>query len=240
MPTCFVVQPFDADDYDKRYKDTLAPAISAANLEPYRVDEDPSVEVLIDGIEKGIRDSVTCLADISESNQNVWYELGFAFATGTPVVMICNQKLKGQLPFDIQHRKVIFYKTGSARDFDDLKSKITARLKASIAARVTPPVAAQPLAEASVVVDVAELDILGKIALSTLAKHFDGHDSTTPFYEIKRDMMDGGFSAEEVTVALGVLVKKKMIAAVRGEDDSGYIISRYWHHLRRNGVANLA
>ena len=40
-------------------------------------------------------------------------------------------------------------------------------------------------------------------------------------------MMDGGFSAEEVTVALGVLVKKKMIAAVRGEDDSGYITSRY-------------
>ena len=187
-------------------------------------------------VEKRIREADTCLADISESNPNVWFELGFAIAAGKPVVLVCLEKPDRRFPFDIQHRVIITYKTESARDFNDLKSKITARLKASIAVRVTPPVATQPLmtkgrlgklAEASVVDEVAELDMLGKIALSTLAKCFDGHDSTTPFHAIKHDMMDGGFSAEEVTVGLGVLVKKKMIEAVRGEDDSGFITSRY-------------
>lgn len=38
MPTCFVIQPFDAGPYDKRYDDAFVPAISDAGLEPYRVD----------------------------------------------------------------------------------------------------------------------------------------------------------------------------------------------------------
>ena len=40
-------------------------------------------------------------------------------------------------------------------------------------------------------------------------------------------MLGHEFKAEEVTVALGMLVKKKVIETVRGEDDSGYITSRY-------------
>ncbi len=63
MPRCFVIQPFDDNGpYDKRYKDVLEPAITDAELEPYRVDEDPSVAVPIDDIERGIRDSEICLA----------------------------------------------------------------------------------------------------------------------------------------------------------------------------------
>ena len=40
-------------------------------------------------------------------------------------------------------------------------------------------------------------------------------------------MLGHEFKAEEVTVALGMLVKKKVIETVRGEDDSEYITSRY-------------
>ena len=76
MPTCFVIQPFDRGAFDKRYDDTIAPAIAAAGLEPYRVDRDPRVVVPIDQIEEGIRASQACVADISTDNPNVWYELG--------------------------------------------------------------------------------------------------------------------------------------------------------------------
>jgi hypothetical protein len=41
MPTCFVMQPFDAQIFDKRYQDVFAPAIIDAGLEPYRVDLEP-------------------------------------------------------------------------------------------------------------------------------------------------------------------------------------------------------
>ena len=244
MPTCFVIQPFDDGPFDKRYDDVFVPAISAANLEAYRVDRDPSAFIPMDEVEKRIREADTCLADISEPNPNVWFELGLAIAAGKPVVLVCLEKPNRRFPFDIQHRTIITYKTESARDFEDLKNKITDRLKASIMKKGSlgklAPAPPEPLAETSVVTEVAELDILGKIALATLAKHFDGHDSTTAFFEIKRDMMDHGFSAEEVTIALGMLVKIKMIEAVRGEDDSGYITSRYGITRRRNGVADFA
>jgi hypothetical protein len=35
MPTCFVIQPFDSGKFDKRFKETFAPAIVAAGFEPY-------------------------------------------------------------------------------------------------------------------------------------------------------------------------------------------------------------
>jgi hypothetical protein len=65
MPTCFVIQPFDSGKFDKRFKETFAPAIVAAGFEPYRVDDDPRADVLITSIEEGIRSAAVCLADIT-------------------------------------------------------------------------------------------------------------------------------------------------------------------------------
>jgi hypothetical protein len=49
MPTCFVIQPFDnGGPYDKRYRDVLVPAITKAELEPYRVDEDPRNDLVFE------------------------------------------------------------------------------------------------------------------------------------------------------------------------------------------------
>ena len=79
-----------------------------------------------------IREADAGLADISESNPNVWFELGFAMAAGKSVVLGCLQDPNRRFPFDIQHRKIITYRTESSRDFEDLKSKMTEGLKASI------------------------------------------------------------------------------------------------------------
>lgn len=38
-PTCFVIQSFDGSVYDRRYKETIRPALIAANVEPQRADE---------------------------------------------------------------------------------------------------------------------------------------------------------------------------------------------------------
>ena len=45
---CFVIQPFN-DTFNKRYNDIYGPAIKDAGLKPYRVDKDPSVDVIIEG-----------------------------------------------------------------------------------------------------------------------------------------------------------------------------------------------
>ena len=135
MPRCFVIQPFDGDQYDKRYKDVFAPAIKNADLEPYRVDQDPSVSVPIDDIERGIENSSVCFAEISTDNPNVWFELGYAIASKREMVLVCSDERKTPFPFDVQHRKIIKYSTQSKSDFETVQSKITEQLKAVLIRR---------------------------------------------------------------------------------------------------------
>jgi hypothetical protein len=129
MAKCFVIQPFDRDVFDRRYKDTFKPAIEEAGFEPYRVDEDPGVQIPIEEIEKGIREAAVCFAEITTDNANVWYELGFAIACGKPVVMVC-ERSRPKFPFDVQHRSIVIYDTGSSSDFDTLRIQIAGKLKA--------------------------------------------------------------------------------------------------------------
>ena len=124
IPTCFVIIPFD-ERYGKRFDDIYKPALEKASFFPYRVDRDPSVEVPIQSIEKKIQEAAICLADITDDNPNVWYELGFAFAKKKSVIMLCSTDRDSKYPFDIQHRKVISYSTDSLSDFDDLRNNIT-------------------------------------------------------------------------------------------------------------------
>ena len=144
MPRCFVIQPFDGERYDKRYKDVFAPAIKDAALEPYRVDRDPSVDVPIEDIERGIEGSGVCLAEISTDNPNVWYELGYAIAMKRAVVLVCSDERTAKYPFDVHHRKVIQYSTQSLSDFETVRSKITERLKAVLKKQAEIELAACP------------------------------------------------------------------------------------------------
>lgn len=97
---CFVIQPFN-EIYDKRYEDISKPAISGTGLIPYRGDKDPSTKIIIEQIEKKFEDADICFADISTDNPNVWYELGYAFASEKDVVMVCNKQRK-EFPFDVR------------------------------------------------------------------------------------------------------------------------------------------
>ena len=131
MPKCFVIQPFD-DENDRRYDEVYKPALEKAGVEPYRVDRDLSVTVVIDAIEAQIRESDICLADITTDNPNVWYELGFAFAVGCPVVMTCAEARVEKLPFDVRHRIVIKYATASPSDFVQLRAEVVRRVGARL------------------------------------------------------------------------------------------------------------
>jgi hypothetical protein len=129
MAKCFVIQPFDRDVFDRRYKDVFKPAIEEAGFEPYRVDEDPGVQIPIEEIERGIREAALCFAEITTDNANVWYELGFAIACGKPVVMVC-ERSRSKFPFDVQHRSIVIYDSGSVSDFETLKTRLVAKLGA--------------------------------------------------------------------------------------------------------------
>jgi hypothetical protein len=125
-----MIQPFDQGKFDRRYKDIFKPAIEKAGFDADRVDEDPSVTVVIDRIEKGINDASVCLAEITTNNANVWFELGYALACKKPVLMIREKNARTKFPFDVQHRSILLYDHHTTSDFHTLEAKITERLKA--------------------------------------------------------------------------------------------------------------
>ena len=131
---CFVIQPYDGGDFDNRYDDIIKPALESCGVEAYREDRDPYVEIAISVIEERIQDATLIIAEISMDNPNVWFELGYAMALGKPVIMLCDSMYRSEkIPFDISHRNVLIYRSGSIRDFNDcfekLKERITAKLK---------------------------------------------------------------------------------------------------------------
>lgn len=214
MEKCFVIQPFDNGKFDKRYVDIFEPAIKKAEFEPYRIDNDLSVRIPIDDIEKGISESAICFAEITTDNPNVWYELGFSFACDKDVIMVCSDERVGKFPFDIQHRHIITYKTSSTSDFNSLEDTITRKIRAFQQNKKT-------IKQLSVTPVVETEGLKGhEIALLILVmeNQLSSEDSTSVF-GLKHAMNKSGYTDIATSVGMRSLTKNGMIETFRATDD---------------------
>ena len=208
MATCFVIQPFDSGKFDKRFEDVYKPAIESAGLEAYRVDKDPSVSVPIDSIEDGIKQATVCLADITADNPNVWYELGYAFAAGRPVIMVCSEERTGKkYPFDIQHRSIIPYSADSPSDFIKLKESLTARIIAVVKKDET----LQKLSVADPVAPVEGLTQAEILVLAVIAGSSFLPSNSVGVYSAKRDAERAGVTNVGFNIGIRRLQAKSFI-----------------------------
>jgi hypothetical protein len=218
MPTCFVIQPFDGGPFDKRYEDTLSPAIKAAGVEPYRVDRDASSVIPIEDIEQGIRKADVCLAEISTNNPNVWFEVGYAIASGKPVVLVCSHE-REKFPFDVQHRAIIRYKTEAVSDFSLLADKVTRRLRAAIEKRNE----LSRIEELSPIANTEGLSAHEMVALVVVAQCLNPPISA---WQVMTEMNQAGHTDIAVALALRSLVRGKFCDVETlnngGEDFSAY------------------
>lgn len=218
MNTCFVMQPFDGDVYDKRYEDVFAPGIKEAGLEPYRVDRDPGVSVPIDDIESGIRNALLCFAEITTDNPNVWFELGFAIAASKDVVLACSEERKSHFPFDVQHRSIIKYRTGAPQDFVELRNKISERISALLKKQ-------EEIGRASSISPVKDTEGLSQheiVALVTVMQNqFISSGGFVSAWTVKSDMNKAGFTDIAVSLAMGLLRSKDMVLDEELRDENG-------------------
>ena len=204
---CFVIQPFDKGKYDTRFCDVFKPAIVKAGFEAYRVDEDPSIRIPIETIEKGISESYLCFAEITTDNPNVWYELGYAFACGKDVVMVCSDDRKGGFPFDIRHKQIIKYKVDSKSDFENLELEITKRLNAY---KNTPKVAQRMPIQGTTDLEDCERAVLAILSENSIT------NQPMLFDDLKSIMKDSGFN--NIGVAVRILSEKELIKISRESD----------------------
>ncbi|MCU0481813.1 MAG: nucleoside 2-deoxyribosyltransferase, partial [Anaerolineae bacterium] len=110
----FMIMPF-REDIDKLYTDIIVPTITSIKKNgkslliqhggnPY------SPEDIIHDIWSMINACELIIADCTDLNPNVFYELGMAHTIGKPAIVL-TQDIKS-LPFDIRHRRAIVYSTG--------------------------------------------------------------------------------------------------------------------------------
>lgn len=219
MPTCFVIQPFDSGEFDRRFNEVYRLALQQADLEVYRVDEDPSAEILIEAIEKNISESDICFADITTDNPNVWYELGYAFALDLPVVIVCSES-RERFPFDIQHRKIIRYSSGSPSDFEKLKREVSERAKALLA-KVN---SSQRIANAEQGIDLADSQVIDGLGqnefriLTVLANNTPVEGNALGMYTLQMKMKGVGVEPIEFALAYRCLEEKQYITVIEEYD----------------------
>lgn len=214
---CFVIQPFDGGKFDKRYEDVYKPAITAAGLTTYRVDEDDLSQVPIDTIEQKIRASVICVADITSNNPNVWYEVGYAFASKKTVILVCSDERKENYPFDVRNRNILNYKTESASDYQEFREKLTKRISKLKSAGVIQAVdSVSKTADTSESLTCQETAFLGAILLNQ-----DRLDEYIPAWRVKEQMKRDGLNEISFNICMRKLLVKKLIETSVVDDYNG-------------------
>ncbi|HSK73128.1 MAG TPA: hypothetical protein VK892_15630 [Pyrinomonadaceae bacterium] len=97
---CFIIMPY-SEAYDEIYREAILPALK--NLEGYHVlplradDMGPIAITLKANVENAVRSADFCIADISGTNLNVMYEVGYALGVNKPVIFIADKESRNFL-----------------------------------------------------------------------------------------------------------------------------------------------
>lgn len=119
---CFVLMPFDGD-FDDIYKLGIKQSCIDAGAYCERVDEQIFEESILERIYNQISKADIVIADMTNRNPNVFYEVGYAHALGKATILLT--KNSQDIPFDLKHYPHIIYDNKITK----LKEELTTRIK---------------------------------------------------------------------------------------------------------------
>jgi hypothetical protein len=123
--TIFASMPFKPQ-YEDVYWFAMAAAAEAVGATCLRVDREDFDGDIPAKIASDIESAVAVIGDLSESNPDVLYEIGYARKQGTPCVHICSTPLEN-LPFNVRNVNTLSYRLGQIHA---LREPLIKRLKA--------------------------------------------------------------------------------------------------------------
>jgi hypothetical protein len=124
-PFVFVLMPFD-NKFSDIYKFGIRGAAEDVGAYAERVDEQIFTEGILDRIFTQISKADVIVADMTDRNPNVFYEVGYAHALGR-ITLLLTQKVE-DIPFDLKHRQHIVY----GGKIDTLRKDLAERLRWAI------------------------------------------------------------------------------------------------------------
>jgi len=120
----FVLMPFDQPWSDRIWTRLVRPTVESEGLLPIRGDDLYGRDIMED-IWQGILKARIVIADITDRNANVFYELGIAHTVGKPVILMTQDV--ADIPFDLNRFRHIVYE-----DNLDGYDALTKHLRASV------------------------------------------------------------------------------------------------------------
>ena len=130
---CFVLMPFAAE-FSPIYDDHIAPLCATLGIPALRADGIFSNRPIMEDIRSSVSSAEVIIADLTNDNPNVFYEVGICHALGKQVILISQSP---NIPFDLRHVRCIIYKytPPGMREFE---RNLMATLRAVLGDRLIP------------------------------------------------------------------------------------------------------
>ena len=118
----FVIMPF-ADKFKDAYELAIKPSCIENGYRCERLDEQIFYENILTRIYEQIEKADLLIADMSDRNVNVYYEVGYAHGIRRELILLANSS--ADIPFDLKHYPHIVYDNG----LSSLKQQLSRRIK---------------------------------------------------------------------------------------------------------------
>jgi len=123
----FMMMPF-RERFNAIYNNVIRPVTADLNLTIKRGDDFTTTQgAIITEVWAAIYNCKVVIAETTEINANVYYELGIAHMLGKPAILMTQTKEVEQLPFDIRHLRFLVYEdsvAGSEELTKDLRQSL--------------------------------------------------------------------------------------------------------------------
>lgn len=128
MRTCFVVSPIGdmgsetRVNADKLFRYIISPVCQNCGFDAVRVDQINESDSITQTIIDKLLSSELVIADISEHNPNVFYEMGYRKCTNKPIIHL---KRKGEnIPFDVNTVRTFEYDLTDLDSVEEVKNRL--------------------------------------------------------------------------------------------------------------------
>lgn len=134
-PFAFVLMPF-SKSFEDAYEVAIRPACEGAGAYAERVDQQIFSGSIMERVYNQISKADVIVADMSERNANVFYEVGYAHALGKTTILVT--KSEEDIPFDLRQYPHVIYGTSLSHLRVELERRVRWHIENPASAETVP------------------------------------------------------------------------------------------------------
>lgn len=129
MKKCFIVCPIGSEGSDTRtrsdqlFKHIITPVCKEFAFDPIRIDMQNTAGSLTEEIIEHICNDELVIADLTDSNPNAFYEIGYRAALKKPVIHLMSKD--SSIPFDVSSIRTFTYDLTNLDAVEEIKRRLT-------------------------------------------------------------------------------------------------------------------